>query len=218
MDAIGVPLPSVDMIGVPETSRGTWTQLTQGRRFYPMDPQPAEIFIEDIAKSLSKQIRFNGLADKDVNVAHHSVNAAWLAEVKGYSFEVQLAMLMHDAPEYILGDMIRPLKSLFPEFVVIENQLMVVIIRRFNLPVIDHKLIKFFDNLCLAWEHRDMYPSAENWPMLPDVPDCCYTMETWSAEKSEHMFLDMFSSLQYHLHKKRTSDPTYDWSEGSIMS
>jgi len=186
---------SPDMVGVPVTNRGTWMQLRGGRRFYPLDPRADEVFIEDIAHSLSRQIRYNGLSDLDVSVGQHSVNAAWIADIEGYHAGVQLAALMHDAPETYVADMVRPLKVEFPDYRALEDTVATVIWERFNLPVIDHKLIKYFDNLCLSWEKRDMYWSAEEWPNMLDVPEYCPTMTTWSPDYTKARFLNLFRWL-----------------------
>lgn len=184
-----------NMVGVPVTSRGTWMQLRGGRRFYPLDPRAEEVFIEDIAHSLSRQIRYNGLSDMDLCVAQHSVNAAWLADMLGYETDVQLVALMHDAAETFMADMIRPLKVEFPDYRALENKVMDVINERFNLPSIDHNTIKYFDNLCLSWEKRDMYWSAEKWPNMLEVPKFCPIMTTWTPNYSKTRFMDLFNKL-----------------------
>lgn len=183
----------VDMSGVPDEG---WIQIAHGHIFHPMDPRPDEVHIEDIAQSLSRQIRYNGHSDEIINVAQHSVQASWLAEQMGHGPKVQLVMLMHDAGEYIVGDMIRPLKVKFPDFVIVEDTIMAVVIERFKLPTIPHELQKYFDNLALAWEKRDLYQSAREWPGLPDVPTWCPTIRTWTSEYSERRFLYLFEWLQ----------------------
>ncbi len=184
-----------NMVGVPVTNRGTWVQLMEGRIFYPLDPKAEDVFIEDIAQSLSRQIRFNGLSDEAINVAQHSCQCSWLADVLGHNTNIQFAMLMHDAPEYIVGDMIRPIKAEFPRFEEIEHNVMEVIIERFNLPRIDHTLMKYFDNIALSWEKRDMYKSARDWPSMVEVPDWCPTMKSWTIEYSKIRFLKLFEWL-----------------------
>ena len=187
------------MAGVPVTRRGTWMQLPQSRIFYPMDPHADDVVIDDIALSLSRQIRYNGLSDSPINVAHHSCNTAWLARMEGQSIAVQLAMLMHDAPEYIIGDLIRPVKVYIPTFSEIEEVIDGKIKERFNLPVIEHELQKHYDNMAWAWEKRDIFPSARNWPYTANLPDWLPKLKVWSAEYSRARFLNDFTQLRYEL-------------------
>lgn len=185
-----------DMTGVPTTDRGTWMQLANGRVFYPMDPRPEEVFIEDIAQSLSRQIRYNGMSDKPISVAQHVCQCAWLADVQEQPNTVQLALLMHDAAEAYIGDMIRPLKVYFPAFIEIENSIMIVINKRFDLPTISDELLSYYDNLALGWEKRDMYESASPWPGMPELENWLPTMETWTTEYSYTRFLSLFEWLR----------------------
>lgn len=186
----------IDNVSVPEEG---WIQIAHGNIFHPMDPRPDEVHIEDIAQSLSRQIRYNGHSDLIINVAHHSCNTAWLADTMGCPPETQLAMLMHDAGEYIVGDFIRPLKVKFPDFILIEDKIMAAVTKRFNLPQIRHELIKYFDNIALAWEKRDLYKSAREWPNLPDVPEWCPTITPWSTDYASHRFLSLFAWLQLEI-------------------
>lgn len=189
----------INKTGVPITDRGPQMSLPDGRWFHPLNPSADEVFIEDIALSLSRTIRYNGLSDRIINVAQHSCNASWIADVMGYSPETQLAMLMHDAAEYIVGDMIRPIKMECPGFQDMEDAVMAVIIERFNLPVITNELMKYFDNLALAWEKRDLFDQSRPWPGLPDVPEWCPTMKSWSHAYAHGRFIMMFKWLQMEI-------------------
>ncbi len=187
--------------GVPITDRGGYMCLAKGRVFYPLDPRADEVFIEDIAQSLAHQIRYNGLSDKPVNIGQHSCQCSWLADVRGESDNVQLAALMHDAPEFIVGDMVRPIKINMPTFKKLELGIERVIGQRFNLPQIDHSIIKYYDNLSLSWEKRDMYASSELWPHMLPVPDWCPTMHTWTTDYTQHRFLSLFEWLMHETNR-----------------
>jgi len=190
---------SVDIVGVPSKEDGGWMQIANGHIFHPLDPRTDEVFIADIAQSLSRQIRYNGNSDKSVSVAQHSCQCAWLVEQTGGSAEVQLAMLMHDAAEAYIGDMIRPLKAHFPEFTLIEDRIMAVIQARYDLPLITPKAQKYYDNLALAWEKRDMYKSSREWPHMLDVPSWVPEMYSWSMSYSNTRFLQMFEYLRLEI-------------------
>ena len=186
---------------------GGWMQTANGNIFHPLDPRAEEVHIEDIALSLSRQNRYNGMSDRAVSVAQHSVQCKWLVEKTGGDTNCQLALLMHDAAEAYLGiqttdgfsfigDMITPLKTLFPEFATIEDRIMDIINERFNLPTISYKAQKYYDRLAMAWEKRDMYKSSCEWPGIPDCPDWIPPMATWSSDFAKATFLEHFEILQ----------------------
>lgn len=85
--------------------RGDWMQTHSGGRWWPLDPRPGDFRIRDIAHSLALKNRFGGHSRFPISVAIHSVNVshnvhpAWRREA-----------LMHDAPEAVVGDMVRPMK------------------------------------------------------------------------------------------------------------
>lgn len=81
-----------------------------GRVFAPLDPSPDDIDIIDIAHSLSLICRANGHFKSFFSVARHCINCAKEAEARGYSTEVRLLCLLHDASEAYIGDMTRPIK------------------------------------------------------------------------------------------------------------
>jgi len=181
-------------VGVPDTDRGTWMQTFSGR-FYPLDPRPEEFFIEDIALSLSRINRYNGHNDSPISVAQHSVQCVKLAQWDGMELAVQKYMLMHDATEAYVGDMVRPLKSVIPKFLKIEAKVWKACVERFNIEPVNHAIVKHFDNIACAWEVRDLCTSYEDWPLMPKVPRSYPKMKSWTARRSEKEFLGMFHKL-----------------------
>jgi len=89
-----------------------WQRMLSGRRLDLLDPTPMDIEIEDIAHGLSFVARWNGQTDGDYaySVAEHSLLVLALFQRMYPKAEVkwQLAALLHDAPEYVIGDMISP--------------------------------------------------------------------------------------------------------------
>jgi len=186
------------MAGVPVTDRGAWMQMPEGRIFYPLDPQPEDVFIEDIALGLSRCIRYNGLSDEWIAVAQHSVQCEYLAKRDGHTASTRLVVLMHDAPEYIVGDMIRPIKCQMPDFKRVENKIEAVIWEALGLPEMNaalHETIKYYDNLAWAWEKRDLFKSAREWPYTPELPRDLPRMVTWSHEYSRKRFMTRYWHL-----------------------
>ena len=184
-----------DMAGVPVTSRGPWVQMPGGRVFYPLDPRPAEVYFSDIALSLSRLNRYNGLSDEVVSVAQHSVQCVKLATLDGVNDDWLRAILMHDAAEYIVGDLIRPIKCYQPMFKEIEGWVMEAIKSALDIPDCPEEVIKVYDNLAMAWEKRDMFSSSRKWPHMPQLPTGLHRMTSWSAKDAEIAFTCAYEHL-----------------------
>jgi hypothetical protein len=184
-----------DMAGVPVTDRGTWMQVGGGRIFYPLDPRPEEVHIDDIATALSRIIRYNGHSDDWVTVAQHCVHCEQLIRYDGGTPEARYAMLMHDAAEAYIGDMIRPLKCHFPEFKKIEQRVADAITEALEVPLIEPAICKRYDNIAWAWEKRDLFRSSREWPYTPEIPRRLGTMVQWTHEESRRRFMEMYLHL-----------------------
>lgn len=93
-------------------TRTDWIQTYTGKKFFPLDPDPELICIEDIAHSLAMQCRYNGHTRRFYSVAQHSVI---LASKFFKSHDLRFAALLHDASEAYLSDVPLPIKHL-PQF------------------------------------------------------------------------------------------------------
>jgi hypothetical protein len=116
-----------------------------------------------IARGLSNQCRFNGQTEFPYSVAQHSVHACQYGEAHGWPIEVLRWVLMHDAAEAYVGDLIMPIKWKLNTFNRLENNVMEAIIQRFGLhtPVpIDE--IKRADMTMVYLEMLAMFPEV-NW-------------------------------------------------------
>lgn len=160
----------IDTTGVEDTDRGTWLQTSSGGRFYPLDPRETEVELVDIAHGLANQCRFSGQTSLFWSVAQHSLVMSTLAEAR-YDREMARIALMHDAAEAYIGDMIRPLKVVMPEFCRIEARVWRAIARRFGLPGRLPPEIKQLDNIVLATEKAALMPRSEAWPGIPEPLD-----------------------------------------------
>lgn len=113
--------------------RGSWMQLSSGKRFFPLDPRPEDVDPTDIGHALSQICRYGGHTKRFYSVAEHTVIVSkWLA-VQGESPELQLRGLLHDAAEAYVGDMVRPLKHHMPEYRRLEDRVLDVIGETFEL-------------------------------------------------------------------------------------
>jgi len=116
-----------------------WQRMLSGRRLDLLDPSPMDIEIEDIAHGLARVARWNGQTEGDwsFSVAQHSVmvERIFTKQNPDMSRQWRLACLLHDAPEYVIGDMITPFKAILAEqYKEIETRLEIAVHIRFGLP------------------------------------------------------------------------------------
>ena len=124
-----------------------WQRMLSGRRLDLLDPTPVDIEIEDIAHGLAFVARWNGQTRGAFaySVAEHSllVEQIFARIDPAASVQWRLAALLHDAPEYVIGDMISPVKAAIgPEYGVLDQRLSAAIHLRFGLPAILPKTVK----------------------------------------------------------------------------
>lgn len=158
-----------------------------------IDPDPASIDIESIAAALSKVCRYGGHCPKFYSVAEHCVIAAELAFADGlWTPEAIRAILMHDAAEAYIGDMVKPLKVTLPEFAKVENRMESAIAERFGLlQGIHDSIVKDYDRAMLKAEKIALWPEdKERWSGFETIPTRPVTFHWWSPEQAEHKFLD----------------------------
>ena len=170
---------------------GNWISTFSGGYIYPLDPDPKDICIEDIAHSLSNQCRFTGHVKKFYSTGQHCVIASYLVPK-----EYALWALLHDASEAYISDIARPVKKAaeFGDFYLkAEDVLMQAVIERFGLentlPMPD--CVKKADDLMLWTEMRDLMPN--------DPPDGVEMLDTeidpWTPEKAEASFIARYNAL-----------------------
>lgn len=180
---------------VPEDGKrggSGWINTFTGRKFYPMDPDPAEIDINDIAHALSCLCRFTGHTDGFYSVAQHSVILSQLVPDCD-----SLWALLHDSSEAYLVDVPRPIKRLafMAPYREAEAALMLAVAVRFGLDPEEPESVKVADNRLLYTEARDLFSDrhpdwhdrAEPYPMLQVIPV--------GPLKAESMFLERFDML-----------------------
>ncbi len=118
-----------------------WQRMLSGRRLDLLDPTPVDIEVEDIAHGLAFVARWNGqtVGDWPYSVAEHSllVEELFTAQNPGAEARWRLAALLHDAPEYVIGDMISPVKAAVgPGYGALDERLTAAIHLRFGLPAV----------------------------------------------------------------------------------
>lgn len=116
-----------------------WQRMLSGRRLDLLDPSPLDVEVDDIAHGLARVARWNGQTQGGhiFSVAQHSllVEALARAKVPRLDHKGRLAILLHDAPEYVIGDMISPFKAVIGDsYKAVEKRLLAAIHLRFGLP------------------------------------------------------------------------------------
>lgn len=134
---------------------GDWMQTHSGVQFWPLDPRPDEVRLEDIAWSLSNQCRYAGHCAFFYSVAQHSVMVAEMVPP-----ELAKVALLHDAAEAYLVDLPRPVKRMMPDYRAAEDVVWRAIAARFGLPIDIPAAVKAADEDALATEAPVLMPNA----------------------------------------------------------
>jgi 5'-deoxynucleotidase YfbR-like HD superfamily hydrolase len=189
-----------------------WQRMLSGRRLDLIDPSPLDIEIADIAHGLARVARWNGQTSGAhiFSVAQHTllVEAVMRAQTPRIDEKLRLAALLHDAPEYVIGDMISPFKAVLGgDYKLVEKRLLGAIHIRFGLPAELNPSattqIKNADRGAAYLEATMLagFSEAEAKRLFgrdPDLPESVRDdyLTPWSAAKAEKRFLARFNSLQ----------------------
>ena len=136
-----------------------------GKHFDPMDPGNHDFNIVDIAHALSLICRGNGHIRFFYSVAQHSIACAEEAVARGYSPEVILGCLLHDASEAYLSDVTRPVKTELPQYLIAEEKLQRAIWQHFigrDLTADEMNQIFEIDDMMLSAEFHQLMPEELN--------------------------------------------------------
>ena len=169
---------------------GDWIQVYSGRQFWPMDPSPGDVDIEDIAHSLSMQARYTGHGERYYSVAEHSVLMAnWVPATD------KLHALLHDASEAYLTDVPRPVKPFLPGYKEAERRVQEAVWDRFGMEHGNPYSVDTADARILNDERaQNMRPSIVEWTM-PSPEYLGITLEFWTPAQAEFQFLTTFYKL-----------------------
>ena len=186
-----------------------WQRMLSGRRLDLLDPSPFDVEIEDIAHGLARVARWNGqtVGEHPFSVAQHSLIVEEVLRMRFPDMprESLLMALLHDGPEYVIGDMISPFKAAIGEdYKRIEDRLEAAIHLRFGLPPHPDKELKrrikkadrisaYFEAVHLAgFDHQEAtelfgrpeYVTSDQLPLVP-----------WSTEHAQQQFVERFQVL-----------------------
>lgn len=177
------------VVKIPMMRSGDWMQTATGRQFWPLDPRPSEICIEDIAHSLSMMCRYGGRCHRFYSVAEHSVLMS-----RAVSRENALWALLHDASEAYVVDVPRPLKAHLPNYKDLESYVMSAVCVRFGISHVMPAEVKSADTLILLDESaQNMGPAPAPWGIVGEPLGV--SLMFWSPEQAKAEFLAEFSAL-----------------------
>lgn len=182
--------------------------MLSGRRLDLLNPSPFDVEIEDIAHGLARVARWNGqtLGPNAVTVAQHSVVVEGLIGQLGGAVPISWRMmaLLHDAPEYVIGDMISPFKAALGfDYCAFEDRLEAAIHVRFGLP--PHPpakvkaLIKSADRICAHFEAVQLagFSESEADTYFGPVPEgIALQLEPLPTAQAQAQYLARFACLQ----------------------
>ena len=188
-----------------------WQRMLSGRRLDLLDPSPLDVEIEDIAHGLARVARWNGQTSGAhiFSVAQHTLLVEAIARARSPRLDRKrrLAVLLHDAPEYVIGDMISPFKAVIGDsYKAVEARLLAAIHLRFGLPV---KRAEEFNGLLKSADMAAAYLEAtrlagfdENEarrffgppPKLSPAVERDY-LTPWSAKVAENRLRERLESL-----------------------
>jgi 5'-deoxynucleotidase YfbR-like HD superfamily hydrolase len=185
--------------------------MLSGRRLDLLDPSPLDVEIEDVAHGLARVARWNGQTKGDhaFSVAQHSLAVeALLQRLDGEEDpRVLLTALLHDAPEYVIGDMISPFKAVLgPEYKDVEARLAGAVHLRFGLaaqtPAKVKTRIKAADAVAAFYEATrlagfDAREAERFFGRAPRLSDAFLAplLDPWPTRVAQERFLERFAVL-----------------------
>jgi hypothetical protein len=183
-----------------DTGRGYNQTLASGHPFWSLVPSADDVNIEDIASHLSRLCRFNGALKESVEIYTVAQHSCLVSD--HLPDEFKLEGLLHDAQEYVLGDMAKPIKmnlALLSGGVdywkELERGVETVIRQKFGLPERMSPEVKHQDYLAVAAEHRDLQNNLGlvDWGTPPVTwPEMILP---WNITRSRYEFLARFRRL-----------------------
>jgi uncharacterized protein len=187
-----------------------WQRMLSNRRLDLVNPDPNDIEISDIALGLSRVSRWNGqtFGEHAFSVAQHSllVESIFSSITLTKNREDSLVALLHDAAEYVIGDMISPFKSVVGgDYKLVEARLEQAIHLRFGLPATPSEklktLIKQADNIAAFFEATQLSGFSENeatafFGTPPQFDIKTVNLEPLSAQNAQKEYINRFNLIK----------------------
>jgi 5'-deoxynucleotidase YfbR-like HD superfamily hydrolase len=191
--------------------------MLSGRRLDLLDPSPVDVELSDIAHGLARVARWNGqtIGDYPFSVAQHSVLVLELfrSAAPDAGPVAQLQALLHDAPEYVMGDIISPFKAAMGgNYKDVENRLLSAIFLRFSLPATMTlalaKQVKKADREAAYYEatHLAGFDAIEARKLFGEPGQPTFEVDAfetlirpWPTQQAHHRFIEAFEAISTRL-------------------
>ena len=171
--------------------------MISGRYLDLADPRPEQFQFADVAGALAKICRFGAQCPYFYSVAEHSVICAAVANCDLAPLECQRAVLLHDAAEAFLGDVVKPLKIMLPEYHAIEKRMERVIQEKFSVDFEQwDREIKEIDHAVLIAERYALFGrDGVEWSGENEVRRLDVRPARWSWAQAQVKFAEKAQSL-----------------------
>jgi hypothetical protein len=161
----------------------------------PLDLKPEQVRVEDIAHSLSNLCRYTGHVREFYSVAQHSVYVSLLVPER-----LAMAGLFHDAQEYVLNDVSRPIKydPYYGKAIRgAQKRAEAVVLEALGLELTqeDHDTIKYADNQMLALERDQLLPPGADWDIIEGIVRPDLTIRPWSPREARRRFMARYEEV-----------------------
>lgn len=186
--------------GLPDpTRKGDWIQTFTGRQYWPLDPRPDDVTLEDIAHHLSLLCRYTGACTRFYSVAEHSIYVSLILPPP-----LRLVGLFHDAAEAYCNDIARPVKRQIQGYDAIEACNYDAIAERFGLPWLlpdQAARLKDADNaMLLVEQERIMRPAPAKWAAINVPADLLEKARAvWGAVPRDPALVEMAFLERYRM-------------------
>jgi uncharacterized protein len=205
--------PDTEIGHAPVPPKRAWQRMLSGRRLDLLDPRPSDVAIEDIAHGLARVARWNGqtLGPYAFSVAQHALLVDEIAGARRPDWPVRwrLATLLHDAPEYVIGDLISPFKTAIGlNYKAFELRLLAAVHERFGLPPelpppiqaeikTCDRIAAYYEATRLAGFGADEAADFFGKPgrISPELADALRNLHPLPADEAQHAFLARFQGL-----------------------
>jgi len=179
-------------------------KVAKGHYFDLANPNPDDVDIFSIASALSKVCRFGGHCPRFYSVAEHLIHCVTVAEKNGINdHSILKAVMLHDAAEAYIGDMVEPLKLMMPSYEEIEKTIEDAISKRFNVDFKAwHGVIKEVDRLMLKCEKTQLWPEDQSqWHGFADIGDVDIRLDYLHPAEASQLFLCVWDLIEFPIER-----------------
>ncbi len=178
---------------------GNTIKVAAGHYVDLADPSPESIEIGTVAASLSKLCRFGCHCPRFYSVAEHCIHATALAVSEGFAGDALRAVFLHDAAEAYIGDVVKPLKVMLPDYAVVEQRMEKAVAESFGVDFVRWAdTVKRFDRMMLKAEKLTLWPDdREEWTGFAEIDHRQVRFQFWMPDDAEREFLRFAETLGF---------------------